>query len=88
MVILILLLLLQLVYCIDIITTIAGTGTSSFSGDGSQATAATLSGPFRAAVDLSGMNIVIDYFAILFIVIFSIQVMCISLILQIIASVR
>ena len=37
-----------------IITTIAGTGTSSYSGDNGAATSATLSNPFGVAVDASG----------------------------------
>ncbi len=37
-----------------IITTIAGTGTSSFSGDGGPATSATFNTPTVVALDLSG----------------------------------
>ena len=37
-----------------IITTIAGTGTSSYSGDNGAATSATLYGPFGVALDASG----------------------------------
>ena len=37
-----------------IITTIAGTGTSSYSGDNGAATSATLSYPYGVAVDASG----------------------------------
>ena len=37
-----------------IITTIVGTGASSYSGDGGQATSATLYYPYRVAVDSSG----------------------------------
>ncbi len=37
-----------------IIDTIAGTGTSSYSGDGGQATSATLNYPYGVAVDSSG----------------------------------
>lgn len=37
-----------------IITTIAGTGTGGYSGDGGQATAATLAGPYYITVDNSG----------------------------------
>ena len=40
----------------DIITTIAGTGTASFSGDGSIATSATLNYPLGAALDTLGRN--------------------------------
>ena len=37
-----------------IITTIAGTGTGSYSGDNGQATAATLNGPFGVDLDTAG----------------------------------
>ena len=37
-----------------IITTIAGTGTGSYSGDNGAATSATLYGPHGVAVDVSG----------------------------------
>ena len=43
-----------------IITTIAGTGTAGFSGDGSSATAATFSDPAAVAVDASGALYVAD----------------------------
>ena len=46
--------LLRLVFCQDIITTIAGTGTSSYSGDNGAATSATLYQPARVALDASG----------------------------------
>ena len=46
--------LLQSVCCQDIITTIAGTGTSSYSGDNGAATSATLNYPRGVAVDASG----------------------------------
>ena len=46
--------LLCLVCCQDIITTIAGTGTSSYSGDNGAATSATLHYPNGVAVDASG----------------------------------
>ena len=39
----------------DIITTIAGTGSGSYSGDGGAATLATFSGPNRVALDASGL---------------------------------
>ena len=41
----------------DIITTIAGSGSSGFSGDGSQATSAMLNFPFGVALDSPGMVI-------------------------------
>ena len=37
-----------------IITTIAGTGTASYSGDGGQATAATMNSPRGVALDSTG----------------------------------
>ena len=43
-----------------IITTIAGTGTSSYSGDNGQATAAALT-PYRVALDSSGNVYIADY---------------------------
>ena len=42
------------VYYLDIIATIAGTGTSSYSGDNGAATSATLYNPFGVALDASG----------------------------------
>ena len=38
----------------DIITTIAGTGTASYSGDNGAATSAALSWPYGVALDASG----------------------------------
>ena len=46
--------LLQSVRCQDIITTIAGTGTASYSGDNGAATSATLQYPWGVALDASG----------------------------------
>ena len=46
--------LLQSVRCQDIITTIAGAGTSSYSGDNGAATSAALCNPYGVAVDASG----------------------------------
>ena len=46
--------LLQSVCCQDVITTIAGTGTGSYSGDNGAATSATLYYPTGVAVDASG----------------------------------
>jgi streptogramin lyase len=43
-----------------IITTIAGNGTSGYSGDGGQATAATLNTPYDVCVDASGNLYVAD----------------------------
>ncbi len=43
------------------ISTISGTGTASFSGDGGAATSATLSSPYGVAVDSSGTQIVFHY---------------------------
>ena len=40
-----------------IISTIAGTGTGSYSGDGGAATSATLNGPRGLSVDASGNGI-------------------------------
>ena len=48
-----------------IITTFAGTGTSSFSGDNGPATSATLSYPWGVAVDLSGNLLVYSSFYLL-----------------------
>jgi len=45
-----------------IITTVAGNGTFSFSGDGGPATSATLAGPFGVAVDVSGNPFIADTF--------------------------
>ena len=41
----------------DIITTIAGTGTGSYSGDNGQATAAALNNPTTTAIDALGSRI-------------------------------
>jgi large repetitive protein len=43
-----------------IVTTIAGNGNSSFSGDGSTATAATLNGPAAVAMDIAGNLYIAD----------------------------
>jgi hypothetical protein len=52
--ILLVFILLQSVCCQDIITTIAGTGSASYIGDGGAATSATLSYPFGVTLDASG----------------------------------
>jgi sugar lactone lactonase YvrE len=44
-----------------VITTVAGTGTKGFSGDGGQATTAQLSGPENVAVDGAGNLYIADY---------------------------
>ena len=51
---LLLFMLLQSVRCQNIITTIAGTGTEGYSGDGGAATSATLDRPMGVALDASG----------------------------------
>ena len=43
-----------------IITTIAGTGSQGYSGDGSAATSATLNNPLGVTVDLSGNSNEVD----------------------------
>ena len=45
---------LRLVSAVDIITTIAGTGTGTYSGDNGQATDAGLYGPYGVYVDATG----------------------------------
>jgi hypothetical protein len=44
-----------------VITTVAGTGTAGFSGDGGQATAATLTNPYGLARDATGNLYIVDY---------------------------
>ena len=53
-IVLLLIMLLRSVCCQDIITTIAGTGVSSYSGDNGAATSATLDDPQGVALDASG----------------------------------
>ena len=55
--ILLVFILLQSVCCQDIITTIAGTGINSYSGDNGAATSATLDNPARVTVDASGRTL-------------------------------
>jgi sugar lactone lactonase YvrE len=45
-----------------IITTVAGTGTAGYSGDGGPATSANLNSPFGIAVDAAGNIYIADYF--------------------------
>jgi DNA-binding beta-propeller fold protein YncE len=49
-----------------IISTIAGTGVSSYSGDGGLATSATLNYPQDVALDLSGKQVYRAFFTLLF----------------------
>ena len=58
--ILLLFMLLQSVRCEDIITTIAGIGTSSYSGDNGAATSAALYFPTGVVVDVSGGILLIE----------------------------
>ena len=97
-------LVLRLTQCLDVITTIAGTGTASYSGDGGAATSATLQNPTGIALDSSGRRALFVYLRpMLTAYYFShspthspthllthslIQVMCISMICLIIAFVR
>ncbi len=53
---LLLLALLAPTCSVDIISTIAGTGTGTYSGDGSSATSAALNKPTGVIVDTSGMH--------------------------------
>ena len=53
-ILLFILLLLRFSYCDDVITTIAGTGSTTYSGDNGQATAAGLYNPFGVALDAAG----------------------------------
>ncbi len=46
--------LLQLAHCQNIITTIAGTGTGTYSGDGGGATSAALYYPYGVTLDSTG----------------------------------
>src|ERR1700751_6098948 len=46
----------------QIITTIAGTGTFGYSGDGGQATSAELYDPYGIAIDASGNVYIADYY--------------------------
>ncbi len=46
--------IIRFIQSVDIITTIAGTGASSYSGDGGDATSAALKFPVGVATDSSG----------------------------------
>ena len=52
--VLLIMILLRSVCCQNIISTIAGTGSRSYSGDNGAATSATLNSPYGVAVDASG----------------------------------
>lgn len=45
---------INLVCCLDIITTIAGTGATAYNGDGGDATSTTLNTPWGVALDSLG----------------------------------
>ena len=47
--------LLRLTYCVDIITTIAGSSTQGYSGDNGQATSAALYRPHAVSLDSLGL---------------------------------
>ena len=53
-ILLFILLLLRFSYCDDVITTIAGTGSTTYSGDNGQAIAAGLYLPYGVALDAAG----------------------------------
>ena len=55
--IILLFMLLQSAWCLDIITTIAGTGIASYSGDNEAATSAALFSPMGVAIDASGRRL-------------------------------
>ena len=58
-ILLFILLLLRFSHCVDVITTIAGTGSASYSGDNGAATSAVLNYPFGICVDASGEDLTI-----------------------------
>ena len=53
-ILLFILLLLRFSYCVDVITTIAGTGSGTYSGDNGAATSAGLYAPYGVALDAAG----------------------------------
>ncbi len=64
--------LIQQSCCVDIITTIAGTGASSYSGDNGQAISASLYGASAVVVDSSGIYNLFKYFLFIFYVHFNV----------------
>ena len=60
-------LVINVVHCQYYINTIAGTGSSVYSGDGGQATSANLGNPFGVAPDSSGLGLILFYL-VLFII--------------------
>ncbi len=70
------------------ISTVAGTGTASYSGDGGAATSAALNGPYGVAVDSSGSNPIITCIARGIINFCALQATCTSLTMVIIVSGR
>jgi hypothetical protein len=71
-----------------IITTIAGTGTSSYSGDNGPASSAALQNPHYVALDSLGNNSLFFYFDFYFLYNLITQVTCTSLILTTTVSAR
>lgn len=69
--------LLQIVGCQDIITTIAGTGTGTYSGDNGAATSAGLDTPAGVALDTLGLKSYKDSFFLLNLILFLSQATCI-----------
>ena len=68
--VLVALILVHVVDCVDVITTIAGTGVTGFSGNNVAATSATLYGPKGIAVDSSGILFIIMIYSLLFLTFF------------------
>ena len=61
-VLLLVLSVMKVAYAIDIITTIAGTGSEGSSGDGGAATSALLKNPYGVSVDSSGNVYIAEYY--------------------------